>query len=146
MSTALISNLKIQTHPGISGLKPEKRIDFDLGPHPREAQQCVALNVPADHPNNMKVQIIPTLPAFLQEQQRFFKLWVLQDGQTLYPSSPHGVQNLPPNSPIFFAELHGGINRVEVHVIAGLPRGQTLPGGADVELEIFTVLLNVLRN
>jgi hypothetical protein len=146
VSHALISHLKIQTHPGITGIKSEKRIDLDIPPSEHEAQQSIVVNLAPEHPSNLKIQIIPTIPTFLQEQDRYHTMWVMHDGQVLYQQHPHGNQNLPQNSQIYVADLHAGVNRIEVHVFSPLPKGQTLANGAEVELEIFTVLFNVMRN
>lgn len=46
----------------------------------------------------------------------------------------------------FDAILHPGINVVEVHLIAAIPRHERVPGGAETELEIFTIFVNVMKD
>lgn len=52
-----------------------------------------------------------------------------------------------PRNPLFEARLLPGVNKIEVELIAALPRGAPKPGsGQDVELEKITVFANLLRN
>jgi hypothetical protein len=96
-------------------------------------------------PNHPRIQIIPTIPSFLVEQQRQFSLWVLVGKQILLPSQPAPGQIMSQNSPIFEATLHPGVNSIEVHVVAALPKSQRLPTKPEIELEIFTIMANVTR-
>jgi hypothetical protein len=48
--------------------------------------------------------------------------------------------------PLFEARLLPGVNRIEVEVIAAIPRGTTgPPGSQDVEFEKVTIFANLLR-
>ncbi|KAM0329381.1 hypothetical protein ACHAQA_004688 [Verticillium albo-atrum] len=141
-SDALIQNLRVQTHPALN-LQPHQ-IVYDLQPLERESQQSVSMHLPASH---LRVQIILTLPSFLQAQQRQYKVWVIANKQVLSQQAPYAGQVLPPFSSAYEAQLHAGsVNVIEVHVIAALPKGERTPDGPEVELEQFTVLANVMRN
>lgn len=48
--------------------------------------------------------------------------------------------------PLFEARLSPGVNRIEIEIIAALPKGSTrLPNGQDVELEKIVVFANLMR-
>jgi hypothetical protein len=47
---------------------------------------------------------------------------------------------------VFEAILHPGLNVVESHLIAAIPRDERIPGEPEVELEIFTIFVNMMRN
>lgn len=103
------------------------------------SQQEVTFHVPSTH---FRIQIKPEIASFLEPQQREWKLHVLHDTARLYPSSgPFDKRT----EPTFEANLHFGVNRVEVSVVAALPKGEKAPNGLNMELERFIVYLNLLR-
>ncbi|KAM0276595.1 hypothetical protein ACHAQH_006600 [Verticillium albo-atrum] len=141
-SDALIQNLRVQTHP-LLNMHPHQVV-YDIAPLEMESQQSVAMHLPA---NQLRVQIILTLPTFLQAQQRQYKIWAIANRHVLSQQAPVAGQTLPPFSSAFEVQLHAGsVNVIEVHVIAALPKSERTPDGPEVELEQFTVLANVLRN
>ena len=138
-SDAMITNLSISTHPG---LNISKHLRMNLPPSPTKAQQSVTINLPATH---YYLQIKPTIAASLRERQ--YKLFVTSGTQRLHaiPTIPgHAVDNL---HPLFEARILPGVNRIEVELIAALPRGAPkLPNGQDVELEKITVFANLMKS
>ncbi|KAH0444215.1 bromodomain containing protein [Colletotrichum camelliae] len=141
IADALISSLKVQTHPMIN---LDRRFEVTVKPLEKVSQQSVTVHMPA---NQLRIQIIPTLPAFLEKEGRQYRLWVIINRHTLTPV--HGVpgQVLSTGERVFEAQLQAGIvNTIEVHVVAALPKGQKLPSGEDFEVEQMTVLANVVRN
>ncbi|TDZ66163.1 Chromatin structure-remodeling complex subunit rsc1 [Colletotrichum trifolii] len=137
---ALIRSLKVHTHPMIN---VDRRFEITLSPQEKVAQQSVVVSVPG---NQLRIQIIPTLPP-LEQEGRQHRLWVLINKHTLLPAAPVSGQLLLPGSRVFEAQLQAGvINTIEVHVVAALPRGQKSPSGEDFEVEQMTVLANVVRN
>ena len=86
-------------------------------PSPTEMQQSATVNLP---PHLTRILVVPAIPDHLQNQQ--------------------------PNERAFEAMLHPGVNVVEAHLIAAIPRNERVPGGPEVELEVFTIFINVLRN
>ncbi|WYZ44233.1 hypothetical protein EsH8_VII_000669 [Colletotrichum jinshuiense] len=138
---ALISSLKVQTHPLIN---VDRRFEITLLPFEKEAQQSATVHMPA---NQLRIQIIPTLPAFLEKDGRQWRLWVLVNRHIIHPAHAVPGQVLPLGARVFEAQLQAGVvNTIEVHVAAALPKGQKLPSGADFEVEQMTVLANVVRN
>ena len=89
-----------------------------------------------------RVAILVQLPEFLQERQ--FNLWALLDKGPLKASH----QPLPGqgrHEKAFELILRQGMNVVEAHLVAAIPREQRKDGGPEIEVEVFTVLINVLK-
>ncbi|KAF6829761.1 bromodomain containing protein [Colletotrichum plurivorum] len=138
---ALISSLKVQTHPMINA---ERRFEITLTPLEKETQQSVTVHMPA---NQLRIQIIPTIPAFLEQEGRQWRLWVSINRHIIHPAHAVPGQMVPPGARAFEAQLlAGNLNHIEVHVAAALPKGQKSPNGEDFEVEQMTVLANVVRN
>ncbi|OLN82908.1 Chromatin structure-remodeling complex subunit rsc1-like protein 2 [Colletotrichum chlorophyti] len=138
---ALISSLKVQTHPMIN---VERRFEITLKPLEKESQLSATVQMPS---NQLRVQIIPILAALLEKEARQYRLWVLVNRHIIYQTHAIPGQVLPLGARVFEAQLQAGIvNTIEVHVAAALPKGQKLPSGADFEVEQMTVLANVVRN
>ncbi|KAH7326464.1 Bromodomain-containing protein [Stachybotrys elegans] len=133
---ALISRLRIELHPTVLG---EPKPLVSVLPHPKEMQNSATVTIPVHF---TRVHIIARLPHFLQDRQ--YNLWALIDNQTL-KASPHPIPNQMPNEHVFDVMLHPGINTVEAHLIAAIPASERVPGGPEVELEVFTVFVNVMR-
>ncbi|KEY68458.1 hypothetical protein S7711_01232 [Stachybotrys chartarum IBT 7711] len=134
---ALISRLRIQLHPSVQG---EAKSLISTLPHPKEMQQSATINVPATH---TRVYIVPMIPEFLSDRQ--YSLWAMVDKQPL-KASQQPIPGQLPHERVFDVMLHPGLNVVETHLIAAIPRSERLPGGPEVELEIFTVFVNVMRS
>jgi hypothetical protein len=135
----MITNLSLATHPG---LNIARHFRMDLPPSPTMAQQSITINLPSTH---YYLQIKPTIAASLHERQ--YKLFVTSGTQRLLalPTIPgHAVDQ---RHPLFEARLLPGVNRIEVELIAAIPKGATKPAnGHDVELEKITVFANLMRN
>jgi hypothetical protein len=136
LKNALISRLRIQAHPSIQA---DSGVLLSVMPHRREMQQSATVSVAA---NYNRVLIVPQLPDFLQDRQ--YNLWVLIDKQPL-KLTPHQIPNQLPSERVFDVMLHPGVNVIEAHLIAAIPFAERVPGESDVELEIFTVFVNVMR-
>ncbi|KAI6783351.1 Protein polybromo-like protein [Emericellopsis cladophorae] len=133
---ALISQMRLLFHRS-SGGEPTATT---VMPDRKEMQQSATVNLPADS-NRMTMTI--TLPELLQE--RHYSLWAMFDRHNLKCSTPYDPQQAYGDR-VFEAMLHQGLNVIEVHLIAAIPKHERLPGGPDTELEIFTVYANVMRN
>jgi hypothetical protein len=137
-SDAMITNLSLATHPG---LNISKHFRMDLPPSPTMAQQSITINLPSTH---YYLQIKPTISASLLERQ--YKLFVTSGTQRLHamPTIPgHAVD---PRHPLFEARLLPGVNRIEIELIAALPKNAPKPSnGQDVEMEKITVFANLMR-
>ncbi|KAI0007634.1 Bromodomain-containing protein [Xylariaceae sp. FL0662B] len=136
-SDALMPKLVITSHPS---LQLDSRLSITIPASPTETQQELVFNAPASH---FRLQLRPQVAAFLEAQQREWKLNVLHDSLRLYPSS---VPFDKRNEPVFDATLRFGINRLEVSVVAALPKGEVSPHGLNMELEKFVVHFNLLRH
>lgn len=134
----MISNLCLASHPG---LNISSHFRMDLPPSQTMAHQSVTINLPSTH---YYLQIKPTLAASTMERQH--KLFVTSGFTRL-----HAMPNIPGHAvdqrhPLFEARLSPGVNRIEIEIIAALPKGSTrLPNGQDVELEKIVVFANLMR-
>lgn len=134
----MISNLSLATHPG---LNISRHFRMDLPPSPTMAQQSITINLPSTH---YYLQIKPTIAPSLLERQH--KLFVTSGTQRLHAMPLIPGHPVDPRHPLFEARLLPGVNRIEVELIAALPKGAAKPaGGQDVELEKITVFANLLR-
>lgn len=137
-SDAMITNLSLATHPG---LNISKHFKMDIPPSPHMTQQSVTINLPNTH---YYLQIKPTISPALFERQH--KLFVTSGTQRLHalPTIPgHAVDT---RHPLFEARFAPGVNRIEVELIAALPKGAAKPAnGQDFELEKITVFVNVAK-
>ncbi|KAH7156413.1 Bromodomain-containing protein [Dactylonectria macrodidyma] len=134
---ALISSVRVQLHPAVQIQSPTIAT---VRPHPTEMVQSATVNLPA---HLARVLIIPLLPDLLRTRQ--YSLWTVVNKQPLKPSHQQVPGQLPQER-AFEAMLHPGINVIETHLIAAVPRNERVPGGPEVELEVFTIFVNVLRN
>lgn len=138
-SDAMITNLSLATHPG---LNISRHFRMDLPPSPTMAQQSITISLPSTH---YYLQIRPTIAPALLERQH--KLFVTSGTQRLHAMPAIPGHNVDPRHPLFEARLLPGVNRIEVELIAALPKGAPKPpNGSDVELEKITVFANLLRN
>ncbi|KAI1077374.1 Bromodomain-containing protein [Whalleya microplaca] len=136
-SEALLPKLVIASHPT---LQLDSRMSITIPASPTEAQQELVFNCPG---GLYRLHIKPQIAAFLELQQREWKLNVLHDSMRLFPPQYSYEKR---NEPTFEANLHFGINRLDVSVVAALPKGQVAPNGLAVELERFVVHFNLLRH
>ncbi|KAG7044709.1 bromodomain containing protein [Colletotrichum scovillei] len=138
---ALITNLTIQAHPMIN---IGSRFNMSLKPLERECKQSVTVHIPA---TQLRLQVIATLPLFLEKEGRQWRLWVQVNRSTVQQSHPIQGQVLPVNARVFDVQLQAGmVNEIDVSVAAALPKGQKLPNGADFEVETMTLLANESSN
>jgi hypothetical protein len=135
----MITNLSLATHPALHLLR---HFQMDLPPSPTMAQQSVTINLPHTH---YYLQIKPAIASSMLDRQH--KLFVTSGTQrlTALPALPGHA--LDPRNPMFETRLVSGVNRIEVEMIAALPRGTNKPpGGSDVELEKITIFVNLLKD
>jgi hypothetical protein len=138
-SDAMITNLALATHPG---LNISRHFRMDLPPSPTMAQQSITISLPSTH---YYLQIRPTIAPALLERQH--KLFVTSGTQRLHAMPAIPGHNVDPRHPLFEARLLPGVNRIEVELIAAMPRGASKPlNGSDVELEKITVFAHLLRS
>ena len=132
----------IRGHPTIH---TDARFSYEIPADATLAQRTLVVTVPS---NQYKLQIIPKLPP-LEQQQRQYRLFVVVNGSSLGRSAPIPLPGdtvpLNPNSLVFDASLLPGLNYIELHIIAALPKGQTLSNGADCELEKLILVTHLLR-
>ncbi|KAI1067967.1 hypothetical protein LB507_004505 [Fusarium sp. FIESC RH6] len=134
---ALIETVKIQVHPTLQSHSP---ILATVKPNPKEMEQFATVNL-ASHLT--RILVVTAIPNHLQNRQ--YSLWTLVNKQPLKPIH-HQAPGQQPHERAFEAMLHQGINTIETHLIAAIPREERVPGGPEVELEVFTITANVLRN
>lgn len=135
---ALVSNLSISTDPG---LKLDQHFHLDIPPLPHATQQSVTVNLPKTH---HYLRIVPTIASHVM--QRPNKIFVTVGTQRL-SAMPQRAEDTDPRRPLYEARVLPGVNRIEVEMIAGTPRGAPKVGsGQDIELEKMTVFVHVAKN
>lgn len=135
---ALISNLSISTDPG---LKLDQHFHLDIPPLPHTSQQSVTINLPKTH---HYLRIVPTIASHVM--QRPNKIFVTVGTQRL-SAMPQRAEDTDPRKPLYEARVLSGVNRIEVEMIVGTPRGTPKVGsGQEIELEKITVFAHVAKN
>ncbi|KAH9893026.1 Bromodomain-containing protein [Xylariomycetidae sp. FL2044] len=134
---ALLPTLIINSHPT---LQLENRLSISIPASPTEAQQELVFNAPASH---YRLQLRPRVALYLETQQREWKLNVLHDSMRIYPT-PGLLERR--SEPVFDVNMHYGTNRLEVSLVAALPKGEVAPNGLNMELERFVVYFNLVKH
>ncbi|KAI0804387.1 hypothetical protein GGR55DRAFT_698736 [Xylaria sp. FL0064] len=134
---ALMPRLVISTHPSA---QIENKLVMTFPASMTEYQQEIVVNVPL---NQFRLQFKPQVASFLEPEQREWKLNVIHDTTRLFPSS---VSFDKRGEPVFDVTLRYGINRVEVTLVAALPKGETAPNGLNMEMERFVLHMNLLKH
>lgn len=143
LADALITSLRIRAHPQckFEGKRFNVKIDAD----PVLAQHSTTVHIPRDQP---RLQVIPIIGP-LEQQNRAYRLFVVVNGRVEHRQAPFPIPGddlaLTQNSLVFDAKLELGMNEIQVHVVAALPKGEKLPGGEDCEVEVFRVVAQLLR-
>ncbi|KAK7750088.1 hypothetical protein SLS62_007956 [Diatrype stigma] len=136
-SEAILPRLQIVT---IHSAQADNRLAFTIPASTIECQQEVTLHVPSTH---YRVQIRPMIASFLEPQQREWKLNVLHGTARLYPMPGQYEKR---TEPVFDVVLNYGVNRLDVSLVAALPKGEKAPNGLTMEMERFVVHLNLLKH
>ncbi|KAJ2984231.1 hypothetical protein NUW58_g6117 [Xylaria curta] len=136
-SEALMPRLIVTTHPA---LQIENKLNLSFSASATEYQQEVVVNAP---PSHFRLQLKPRVASFLEPEQREWKLNVIHDAARIYPSS---VSFDKRGEPIFDVNLRYGINRLEVTLLAALPRAERAPNGLNMEMERFVLHFNLLKH
>ncbi|RDA90754.1 hypothetical protein CP533_2978 [Ophiocordyceps camponoti-saundersi (nom. inval.)] len=142
INDALIARMRIQLHPNIMQAEGNPNGNpniLTIMPHPTDLLRSTAVTL---SPHHNRVFIVLKIPEHLYHRQ--YSVWVLIDKQCLKPCL-HPLPNQLPLERAFEAFLRPGMNVIETHLIAALPRSERRPGEPDVELEIFTAYVNLLR-
>ncbi|MCJ1310899.1 hypothetical protein MMC25_004567 [Agyrium rufum] len=137
IADALITNLSISTHPG---LKIDNHFHLDIPPSATASQQSVTLSLPSTH---YCLHITPTInPRTLQRQSKIF----VTIGNSRINPSPVRPEDADQRRPLYDTRLMPGVNRLELEMIAGPPRGAPKIGsGQDVDFEKITLFINLLH-
>lgn len=136
LDNALLSRLRLIAHPIVNAQQP---VVGTVHPDPKYMQNSVVVNLPA-HYN--RVFVVPAIPDDLNLRQ--YSLWTMIDKQLLRPA-PQAVPHLTPQDRVFEVMLHPGLNLIEAHMIAAIPGHEREDGGAEAELEVFTMYVNVAK-
>ncbi|KAJ8127027.1 hypothetical protein O1611_g6609 [Lasiodiplodia mahajangana] len=124
---ALMPKLAITTHPS---LQLESQFEALFSASATEYHQEIVVNVPLSH---FRLQVKPQIASYLEIEHREWKLNLIHDTTRLYPSSASSFDKR--GEPIFDVTLRYGMNRLEVTLIAALPRGEKAPNGLNMEME-----------
>ncbi|KAI0200883.1 Bromodomain-containing protein [Astrocystis sublimbata] len=134
---ALMPKLVIMTHPS---LQVDSRFAMSFLASGTDYQQELAVNAPSNH---FRLQLKPQVASFLEPEHREWKLHVSHDATRIYPSP---VTFDKRGEPAFDVTLRFGVNRVEVSLLAALPKGERAPNGLNMEMERFVIHFNVLKH
>ncbi|KAI2638543.1 Bromodomain-containing protein [Xylaria nigripes] len=134
---ALMPKLVIITHPT---LQVENQLLITIPASATEYQQEIVFNAPS---SQFRLQLKPLIAPFLEREHREWKLNVMHDAMRLYPSSVSFDRR---GEPIFDVTLRYGVNRLEVTLVAALPKGEKAPNGLNAEMERIVVHFNLLRH
>ena len=106
------------------------------------SQQSVTITLPATH---YCLHFIPTITAHLGHRQS--KIFVIVNNNTrLNPTLSSKVGDMDPRRPLYDVRVVPGVNRIDVEMIAGPPRGAPKVNlGQEIELEKITVFINLVR-
>uniref|UniRef100_A0A0B7K5B8 Bromo domain-containing protein n=1 Tax=Bionectria ochroleuca TaxID=29856 RepID=A0A0B7K5B8_BIOOC len=137
IESALLSRVRLQA---FQGSPVENYLTMTVLPHPKEMQQSATINLPYSH---HRASLSVLLPEFLQDRQ--YSLWTLLNKQPM-KAVHHPLHNQSPQERFFEALFHTGTNVLETHLVAAIPQHERVVGGPEVELEVFTIFVNVLRN
>lgn len=114
---------------------------MDVPPSETLAHQSITINLPATH---YYLQIKPTVAASLMERQH--KLFVTC-GNNRLNAMPVPGQGVDPRHPLFEARLLPGVIKIDIEIIAALPKGAPkLSNGQDAEMERITIFANLMRS
>ncbi|KAL8732646.1 MAG: hypothetical protein Q9166_002621 [cf. Caloplaca sp. 2 TL-2023] len=135
---ALIANLSISTH---HGLKIDKHFHLDIPPSPTTTQQSITITLPSSH---YYLQIVPMLASSVMH--RPYKTFVTVNNSRI-GATPQRPDEAEPRKPLYESRVLPGMNRIEVEVVAGTPRGVPKVGtGPELEMEKITILANMVKS
>lgn len=133
----MLKNVNFATH---SGLNIPRHFRMDIHPSESLTQLSITVTLPSTH---YYMQIIPTIaPSVLSRQH---KLFVTAASTRLHPLPKNAQSGVDASEPLFDVRLLPGVNRIEIELIAALPKGTKPINGQDVELEKITIFANLLR-
>ncbi|KAI1170004.1 Bromodomain-containing protein [Nemania sp. FL0916] len=135
---ALMPRVVIATHPA---LQLENKLVTIIPASVTEYQQSIVMNTPLNH---FRLELKPQIASFLELQQREWKLNVILDTTRLFPSAASPLDKR--GEPVFDVNLHFGVNRLEVCLVAALPRGEKAPNGLNMEMERVVLHVNLLKH
>lgn len=146
LADALITNLCIRAHPNLGKLEGT-RFKLNIPADPVYAQHSSTVHVPNQQ---YKLQLILRI-APLEQQNRAYRLFVVCNNQVQVRTPPFPIADMNDvdvkgNPLVFDANLALGMNEIQVHIVAALPKGEKLPGGEDCEVEVFRVVAQLLRS
>lgn len=133
----MITNLQFSTHPG---LNIERHVRLDIQPSDKMSQYSQTFQLPSTH---YYLQVKPTIAERLLTRQH--KLFVTTNNIRSQARPTIPGQPIDNAHPLFEIRLVPGVNRVEVELIAALPKGEKGVNGQDAELEKITVFINLQR-
>lgn len=135
---ALITNLSISTHPG---LKIDKHFHLDLPPSPTATEQSITITLPSSY---YYLQLIPTVAPSVMH--RPYKIFVTVNGNRIVPT-PQRPEASDARTSLYENRVVPGMNRIEVEMVAGTPRGAPKIGtGPELEVEKITIFAHLMRS
>jgi hypothetical protein len=150
----LIPKITLNTHPALNLSKPWS---LDVFADKRKTEHSATIVVPT---SNSYLQITPRVPIALTN--RLYRLFVLVNGNKTFEVNrvpvTAGINGSSPGpgyeggkkkgEPVFEAKLVGGVNRIDIELVAEKDRKgapETMNGKEQIEVEKCTIFLNVMR-
>ncbi|KAL8825047.1 MAG: hypothetical protein Q9170_007949 [Blastenia crenularia] len=135
---ALLTNLSVSTHPG---LKIDKHFHLNIPPSPTTTQHSITITLPS---TNYYLQLTPTLaPSVIQ---RPYKIFATVNNNRIHPN-PQRPEESDARRPLYEHRVMPGMNRIEVEIVAGMPRGAPKVGtGPELEVEKITIFAHLVKS
>ncbi|KAL8722007.1 MAG: hypothetical protein Q9225_001443 [Loekoesia sp. 1 TL-2023] len=137
VAEALMTNLSISTHPG---LKIDKHFHLDIPPSPTTTQQSITITLPSSY---YYLQLVPALSPNVMH--RPYKIFVTVNNSRIVPT-PQRPEESDARKPLYEHRVIPGMNRIEVEMVAGMPRGAPKVGtGPELEVEKITIFVHLVK-
>ncbi|KAI4090849.1 MAG: hypothetical protein LQ344_004496 [Seirophora lacunosa] len=134
---ALIANLSISTHPG---LKINQHFHLNIPPSPTTTQQSITITLPS---TSYYLQITPTLASAVMH--RPYKIFVTVNNSRVV-ANPQRPEESDARKSLYEHRVMPGMNRIEVEIVAGTPRGAPKTGsGPELEMEKITIFAHLVK-
>ncbi|KAL8699238.1 MAG: hypothetical protein Q9201_006120 [Fulgogasparrea decipioides] len=123
------------------GLKIDKHFHLDVSPSPATTQQSISITLPSSY---YYLQLVPTLAS--SAMRRPYKVFVTVNNSRIV-SNPQRPEEADARKPLYEHRVIPGMNRIEVEMVAGMPRGVPKVGsGPELEIEKITVFAHLVKS
>ena len=133
----MLTNVNFTTHPG---LHISRHYHMDVRPSAILTQQSITVNLPSTH---YYMQIMPTIATSVLSRQH--KLFVTAASTRLHPLPKQAGGTVDAAEPLFDVRLMPGVNKIEIELVAALPKEAKPINDQKMEKEKVTIFANLLK-